>query len=67
VGNRLTAQWVPVTGNGYCNQPRTRQIVVIGNNKPGYCAVYDIHEWTYNLETRYVGDKLAGGHWVDAQ
>jgi hypothetical protein len=66
-GNRLVSQWVPVEKNSYCAQPRTRQITVIGNNKPAYCAAYDSHEWTYQLETRYVGDKLSGGHWEDAQ
>jgi hypothetical protein len=66
-GNRFVSQWAPVEKNAYCAQSRTRQVTVIGNNKPAYCTAYDSHEWTYKLETRYVGDKMAGGHWEDAQ
>jgi hypothetical protein len=66
-GNRFVSQWVPVNKNTYCANPRTRQVTVIGTNKPAYCTAYDSHEWTYNLQTRYVGDKMSGGHWVDAQ
>jgi hypothetical protein len=66
-GKRFVSRWVPADQNAYCSPVRTRQVIVINNNKPSYCADYENHEWSHNLGARYVGEKLSGGHWEDVQ
>lgn len=42
-----------------------REIIVIGNELPGYCQVYSSHSYTYGLGVRYIGEPLNGGYWAN--
>jgi hypothetical protein len=66
---RYVSEWVSVEPGNYwsCEDPVIREVVVIRANKPAYCSDYDSHEWSYLLQTHYVGNELSGGHWEDAR
>lgn len=44
----------------------TTEINVVSDNKPGYCSIYENHEYT-DLATKYVGSPFHGGRWADAK
>lgn len=37
---------------------------VISSELPKYCGTYANHEWTYQLDLKYVGEPQKGGKWV---
>ena len=46
---------------------KTIEHTVISNTLPRYCGTYANHEWSYQLDVKYVGEPKNGGKWVDAR
>lgn len=70
VNGEWTQNWTPLPEGYYCSDwetCRTREIVVIDNNKPGYCQVYQEHAYTYQVGAYYVGAPMTGGRWLQQQ
>ena len=43
----------------------TEVITVVSDKKPSYCRAYEGHDFTFEIETHYVGTPTTGGRWVE--
>jgi len=63
--------WGNRTRNYMTNQPNLEctqgDISVVSQTLPAYCVTYINHQYTNQLDVRYVGEKINGGHWVPTQ
>lgn len=63
----FTYQETICTGFGDNKSCYTVTKVGIDNDLPKYCGIYANHEWTYEIDFKYVGNPMDGGKWVTTQ